>query len=276
MISSTKSLDALFNEIGKELNDKITMYVFGGAALMFSGLKNATKDIDIVFETRRELKLFIDALKRQGFDTTKITEEYKHLKLQGIYTRKNDRFDVFLKIICNNLALSKGMIFRSKKKGSYGNLVVNILSFEDIFLLKSIFSRAGDYEDCVALFQAGINWDMIYDEVNDQCKKNTANVWKSYLVARIEEMQEREHIRVPIFNKLRKESEEETYIPLAVFLELSKENMSFEELLEKTELEKSLLKTTIKLLLNDNKIEEKQNEKYQLKARNIFRFLSRT
>ena len=116
MISSTKSLDALFNEIGKELNDKITMYVFGGAALMFSGLKNATKDIDIVFETRRELKLFIDALKRQGFDTTKITEEYKHLKLQGIYTRKNDRFDVFLKTICNNLTLSKGIVSRAKKK----------------------------------------------------------------------------------------------------------------------------------------------------------------
>ncbi|MFH1432936.1 MAG: DUF6036 family nucleotidyltransferase [archaeon] len=276
MISDISSLDNLFNDIGKELDETITIYVFGGAALMISGLKDATKDIDVVFEKMSEVKTFTSALKRIGFETIQLTEDYKYLKIEGIYNRGNDRFDVFQKIICNNLALSKNMVIRSKSKGNYGNLSVKILSLEDIFLLKSIFSRAGDYEDCVALFQTGIDWNMIYDEVNDQCRKNPVNVWKSYLLARIEEMQEREHIQVPIRKKLHEEYDIETFPYLAIFYELFKKESSFEELLKKTELDKSLLNQVLDSLIKSRKVEKTRDSKYALKLRNLARFLSRS
>ena len=113
MISNTKTLDTLFDEIGNGLDKKVNMYVFGGAALMFTGLKDATKDIDVVLETEEELKSFVHALKILGFDSIPLTEEYKNLQLEGIYNRKSERFDVFLKIICGKLAFSKNMISRS-------------------------------------------------------------------------------------------------------------------------------------------------------------------
>ena len=275
MISNTKTLDNLFNEIGKELDDNITMYVFGGAALMFAGLKDATKDIDIVFATKKELKSFTGAIKNIGFETIPITEEYLYLKPDGIYTRKDDRFDIFLKQICGNLTLSENMKSRAKTNASYGNLSVTVLSFEDIFLLKSIFSRAGDYEDCVALFQAGIDWNIIHQEIINQCKENPVNVWKSHLLARIEDMQKREHIQIPIYNKLLREYEQETVPHLAIFLELSKADLSYEELLKKTELDELRLKQALNILKKNKKIEKTSNEKYTLKVRNLNRFLSR-
>ncbi len=275
MISNTKTLYTLFNEIGKELDDNITMYVFGGAALMFAGLKDATKDIDIVFATKKELKSFTGAIKDLGFETIPIAEEYRYLKPDGIYTRKDDRFDIFLKKICGNLTLSENMKARAKPHTSYGKLSVIVLSFEDIFLLKSIFSRAGDYEDCIALFQAGIDWDMIHQEIINQCKENPVNVWKSHLLARIEDMQRGEHIQIPIYNKLLQEYNLETFPHLALFLELSKGDLSYEELLKKTELDEPLLKQALDILTKNKKIEKTNNEKYTLKARNINRFLSR-
>lgn len=275
MISNTKSLNALFDEIGKELGKKVNLYVFGGAALMFAGLKDATKDIDVVLETDEELKTFVDALKRLGFESIRLTEEYKSLKLEGIYSRKSDRFDVFLKIICGKLALSKNMISRSKIKIQYGALLVRMLSSEDIFLLKSVFSRPGDYEDCVALFKTGINWDTIYDEITDQCKENTFNVWKSYLLERIEAMQKKEHIQIPIYNKIQRDVEQETYPYLVIYVELLREELSEDDLLKKSGLEKFLLKHILELLSKDKKIEKTSDGKYKLKVRSQELFLPR-
>lgn len=272
MISDTKTVDTLFNEIGKELDENTTIYVFGGAALMFSGLKDATKDIDIVLATRKELEKFTGAIKNRGFKTTPITEQYKYLKLEGIYTRKDGRFDIFLKQICGNLALSEDLKIRSKPKASYGNLSVKVLSGEDIFLLKSIFSRAGDYEDCVALFQAGLDWNTIYQEISTQSTDKPANVWKSHLLARIEEMQKRAHIQVPIYNKLLREYKIETFPHLAIFVELSKSDLSYEELLKKTELDESLLESILLMLTKKKKI-EKNSGKYTLKVQNMRGFL---
>lgn len=273
MISSTKELDSLFNEIGKQLDKKVTLYVFGGAALMFAGLKDATKDIDVVLETKEELNTFVDALKKLGFESIPLTEEYKSLELAGIYNRKNDRFDVFLKIICGKLSLSKNMIARSKIKDKYGALSIKVLSFEDIFLLKSVFSRAGDYEDCVALFKTGINWDIIYDEITDQCKGNAFNAWNTYLLERIEEMQAREHIQVPIYHKVLKDVEQETNPYYFIFIELLREELSEEDLLKKTGLDKSLLKRFLILLIEKNKIEKTSDGKYKLKVRSLELFL---
>ncbi|VVB59869.1 Uncharacterised protein [uncultured archaeon] len=273
MISNTKELDALFGEIGKKLSKKVTLYVFGGAALMFSGLKDATKDIDVVLETREELGTFVNTLKKLGFESRPLTEEYKNLEPAGIYNRQNDRFDVFLKIICGKLSLSKNMIARSKIKGTYSNLVVSMLSSEDIFLLKSVFSRAGDYEDCVALFKTGINWNTIYDEITDQSKGGASSIWKSYLLERIEEMQEREHIQVPIYNKLLKDLEQETYPYLAIYLQLYREDLSEEDLLKRTELDKPSLNRFLNLLLKNKKVKKTSDGKYRLKVRSQQLFL---
>jgi len=274
MISSTKDLGSLFDEIGKELGKKVTLYVFGGAALMFAGLKDATKDIDVVLANEGELSAFVDALKKLGFGSAPLTGEYKNLKLAGIYNRKNDRFDVFLKVICGQLSLSENMITRSKIRQQHGRLSASVLSFEDIFLLKSVFSRAGDYEDCVALFKTGINWGTIYDEITEQRKGSEFNVWKTYLLERIEEMQTKEHIRVPIYGKILRDVEQEMVPYYRIYNELSLEELAEGDLLKKTSLDKSVLKRLLNLLIKKNKIEKMSDGKYKLKVRSQMLFLS--
>ena len=54
MISKFKRIEELFYEIDENLTDKVNVYIIGGAALLFEGLKPATKDIDLILKDKDE------------------------------------------------------------------------------------------------------------------------------------------------------------------------------------------------------------------------------
>src|SRR3989344_2489748 len=70
----------------------------------------------------------------------------------ALMERGLDRIDIFYKeIIC--FRLSETMIGRIGKIYEYGNLIVHIVSSEDIILLKSATERAGDRGDAAELIK---------------------------------------------------------------------------------------------------------------------------
>ena len=70
MINFDEQLD-FFKLIGNELKERIIGYVIGGSAMMFYGAKVNTKDVDLVFLSRKELEQIKDVLFNIGFEEKK-------------------------------------------------------------------------------------------------------------------------------------------------------------------------------------------------------------
>ena len=68
MMSNTETIDGLWKEIDEELKDWLDIYLIGGASLMYRGLKRATKDIDIIADSKKSFDQLHNALLRIGFD----------------------------------------------------------------------------------------------------------------------------------------------------------------------------------------------------------------
>ena len=73
---SKEDQNNLLQLVSRYLKKNVTCYAFGGNAMMFYGYKNATKDIDIIFETEEERNVFIDAIMYLG---------YKQMSMKGVY-----------------------------------------------------------------------------------------------------------------------------------------------------------------------------------------------
>ena len=67
MITTFKEIEELFAEINNSMSKKVKVYVIGGAALLRRGMKAATKDIDLVVETKNEFFEIQNALNKLKF-----------------------------------------------------------------------------------------------------------------------------------------------------------------------------------------------------------------
>ena len=124
MISDFKDVEKLFAELDRSLHKKSSIYVIGGAALLKRGLKDATKDIDLVVAARDEFLEIQNALINMGFITKIPGKEYSHMNLSQIFQRKDSRIDLFEKEVCGRFSLSKGMMKRAEKVIGLSNVTV--------------------------------------------------------------------------------------------------------------------------------------------------------
>ena len=206
MISKFESIENLFREIDIKLGNKISIYIIGGAALLFKGLKGSTKDIDIIVKSSEEKEHFENALKNIGFSGNKLTNEYKNLEIRYILKRDDFRIDLFMKKVCATLSLSEGIVKRAKSIFSGKNLNVFVCSNEDILLFKAVARREADIEDCIALAKQSLDWNIIIKEINNQIKKGKG-IWITYLAEGLEKVEEK-GIEVPIMKEVMKSYED--------------------------------------------------------------------
>jgi hypothetical protein len=162
----------LFELIGRGLKRKIEIYVIGGSAMLYYDSKNATKDIDLVTTSKKDFDELLGFLEGAGFYRKKpfISPKYAGVEVKKpvFLELSGQRIDIFLnEIIC--FRLSETMKARVKIKHEYGNLIVKIVSPEDIVLLKSATERAGDRQDAKELINRyNINWDAVLEEASYQ------------------------------------------------------------------------------------------------------------
>ena len=164
----------LFELIGNELNKKVECISIGGNAMMFYNLKKSTKDVDLVFMNKDDLNKVKQALYNSGFkeknDVT-IFKNYEVIDKKPIMMEgKETRFDLFFEeIIC--FRISETIIDRVRKKYEFGNLIIKIVSPEDIILLKSATERIKDREDVFEIIKNyNVKWNMIIEEAINQTK----------------------------------------------------------------------------------------------------------
>lgn len=194
-------LDQLLANVGSKIEKPANIFMIGGCALSFKGLKEATKDIDIIVANQEDFNILDEAMKENGFQSITEKENEFYLTALAIYKKDDSRIDVFLKQVGKMLFLTKNMINRAKEYRKYDKLGVYLVSNEDIFLFKMMTSRAGDIYDSDRIMRAGIDYKIIYEEIVEQSKEKGKR-WFFWVYENICKLEDHNGIRIPIKNKI--------------------------------------------------------------------------
>ncbi|MDB9281592.1 nucleotidyltransferase [Halorubrum ezzemoulense] len=158
-----------FSELANLIDDDFTVYLIGGGALTLEGLKNATKDIDLIVREESELRQLWNVLTSAGYKPKEdLGEEYDELGAAFILEKDHRRFDVFHEQVAGVISLSDSMVSRSRHLFEEDGLSVRMVSLNDIFLFKAVANREDDVEDMVRIAQAGIEDDVVVEEIMSQ------------------------------------------------------------------------------------------------------------
>ena len=207
--------EELFKVIGKELNEKIECYAIGGSAMMFYQAKADTKDVDLVFLEKKGLEKVKKILEKIGYvdkkELVKIFRRYEDNKNRPIMMvgKNGERIDLFFKEIIT-FEMSDTIVSRVKEAHEFNNLIVKIVSAEDIILLKCATEREKDRYDALSLMENfDIRWDIIIEEAVNQTKLESY-LFPVYLFDFLEELKEDFKADIPkeVLKKIRNISEE--------------------------------------------------------------------
>lgn len=207
MIYKFEVLKDLFESIDNQLTEKVSVFIIGGAALLHYGIgKGYTKDIDLIFEDTTQFENYKSALHKLGFITVRKPLTHDKLNIYEMLEKGEFRFDLFVNIVVNRFCLSKDMVKRSENVLNLKYLSVNICSKEDIVIFKSQSpDRENDVEDSIDLIKRGIDWGIIFQELQVQThicggnKKGKDLVF--WFIARMDDL-EKKGINVSIKKKI--------------------------------------------------------------------------
>ncbi|MBI1935497.1 nucleotidyltransferase [Candidatus Woesearchaeota archaeon] len=208
-MTDLKVQEDIFNLIGSSLKKKLKCYVIGGSAMLYYKLKEVTKDIDIVLLTENDRDYALKAMKELGYAERSSKMLYVNKKnVPILLQRGQDRFDLFNRKIIN-LKFTDAMAERARLVLEYGSLTANIISPEDIIILKCATDRAGDRLDAAGIIKnTNINFDILLEESINQMKM-VGDVIPLNLYQFLLELKEDMNIEIPdgIIKKLEDECE---------------------------------------------------------------------
>jgi hypothetical protein len=209
---NTQDQEELFKLIAQYLSDDLMCLAIGGTAMMFSGYKNTTKDIDLVFNSEKERQIFIKAIEQLGYKEKALFDIYDEKRRANkskpkMFSRGDERFDLFAIDVFGfkldiNTAFTQRHDFLGKKE-----LIVKVLPKEYLILLKAITGRDKDEEDIntIVTIEKAIDWQFIVDEA---IKQRINNSWIIYdLEAALQKLRKKIFIKKQYFDQLYKAEE---------------------------------------------------------------------
>jgi hypothetical protein len=215
-----------FEKLASKTKKHTILLIIGGGGLAFYGLKETTKDIDIVLQRTNDLKTLTEALANLKYaspSSTVITKPYREMQANAILENADGfRWDIFDRQVCNALTLSSEMKSRATELYQKGPLKVLLASKEDIFLFKGITEREADLDDMRMLAESGLDWNIIDQECQNQ-SASTGRLWENALYQKLVDLREKHYIETPIEKPLRKRAEEKL-IEITLIEEIKKGN----------------------------------------------------
>ena len=210
---NTQDQEELFKLIAEYLSEDTKCLAIGGTAMMFSGYKNTTKDIDLIFGSEKERNIFIKAIEKLGYKEKALFEIYDekrraHKGKPKMFSRGEERFDLFVKNVfgfeldLNNTSFTQRHDFLGKKE-----LIVKVLPKEYLILLKAITGREKDQEDIetISSVEKEIDWQFI---INEAVKQRNSNQWLLYdLEAAMQKLRTKIFIKKQYFDQLYQEED---------------------------------------------------------------------
>jgi len=258
-------LTGTLSTIAEHLKDDVDIYLIGGGAMMFYGLKPATKDIDIVVLDSKVLSKFISAAKKAGIKLAEnLGGEYKNIGASVIMVADSGiQLDLFNRVVCNALEVKETVVARANHYRDLGKLHLYLMSPEDIVLFKGITEREADLEDIRTLIEMGINWEIVEDECLSQ---ESSERWSNFLLDKLSDL----YVRYRINIKLSKIKEHADYHILRKAFEtfMKDGEMRFIDLQrivkEKTSYSESWTREKLKDLEKEGLIESRKSGRHML------------
>ncbi len=240
-----------FGRIDGRLERELQVCMIGGGAMSLSGIKEATKDVDIIVMDDGDGRSLVRTLEGLGYwGVIEPGDEYMKMGASFILENADSfRWDVFVAQVMGKFIFSESMRDRARSFGRYNKLKIGLASNSDIFLFKSITEREGDLEDMSSLVRAGIDSEVLLQETDVQRKLLGTEIWITYLNAKLDELDERYGITLPIKGQI-DEMAGRVYDKLEVTLLLREKEMSRGELEEKAEMGRGELEKTVEDLLS--------------------------
>lgn len=134
-ISRREELNELFEQLGRVLDQKVEALLIGGAVMLELGLKDSTKDIDIVCRTEEDKECLLVSAKGLGFQIVGPRKRHERLGVNRLAVKGGYNLDIFAGRISFDFCLSETMWQRAIKSRSFGMLMIRDASLEDIFIM---------------------------------------------------------------------------------------------------------------------------------------------
>ena len=199
------------NKLSSKIVVPTRIFIIGGLALISYGLKEATKDVDVVVLSRQDLGILIESLasiEYHALEDSLVSKPYEKMEISKIMENDDGfRWDIFHRAICGKLSFSDNMVSRATGFYSRNRTVISIASKEDIFLFKGITEREADLDDMRLLAESGLDWQVIKEECRHQ-SNTSGRLWEDALLQNLIDLRERYKIRSPIEKELQKIAEE--------------------------------------------------------------------
>lgn len=193
-------IEGELQRLGATIHAEVTAFLIGGGAMAFRGLKDTTKDIDLVVTTESEFNRLLAALDEQGYEeVSELDELYQQLGAR-LCVENDDgcRIDVFNRQVANKLFFSDGMRQRSERYLTSDELAVRLTALEDIFLFKTVAKRPDDIDDMNTLVQTNLDFDAIEREIETQIELLEGKRFTTHIRESLDEMYEQYEVQTPL------------------------------------------------------------------------------
>lgn len=195
----------MFDEIGKLLPSKTNAFLIGGENMRKKGIKDRTKDCDLVFLDDSELSSMVNVLKKLKYSEMAdidFSEDDERIDPSYILIHPaRTRMDLFKTRVAKGLILSSRMEKDSVIE-EFGNLRLHILPNEYIFLLKAVTLREGDIQDLAKIVQSGnFNWKKVWKELTLQEHEVKMN-FSSLVLESLDYLYDQTQIKAPFYKSL--------------------------------------------------------------------------
>jgi hypothetical protein len=204
-ISSHEEVEEILRDLGERLKQPVQVLVIGGAAMLEYGLKDVTKDIDLVCRDAAGKAKLLEAARSLGFEVFGPEKRHARLGLDRISLKGRHTLDIFAARISYDFGLSEPIWMRGRKTCILGKAEMRYAAMEDIFILKLIANRPRDIEDCVVLASAKLDYEAIYSEIQAQYARAGSmeeKIWITYLEEGIGKLEEDYQLQVPIAGRI--------------------------------------------------------------------------
>ena len=243
-----------FQRIADGLSEPLTVYLIGGGAMSLRDLKGATKDIDLVVADGDAYGQLWAVLMDLGYtEVQSLDTDYRALSATSCVENDDGcRLDIFNQQVANMLVLTKGMRDRSEPFLATDRLTVRLVSNMDIFLFKLIAGRDDDIEDMNMLVQAGLDYDVVRNELEVQIDRLGDDQFATFANEALVDLDERYGVTTPIEDPIR-ELTSRYYRGLEVLQALD-EPMTVDELATELGLDTDVVQDRVAYLADFNRI----------------------
>ena len=252
-----------FDKLTDKTTQSLTLFLIGGGAMAFYGLKDATKDIDIILTSSEDLNSLKAALENTGYKTpepTFITTPYNNMQTNVILENKDGfRWDLFVNKVCNALTFTVTMKQRARQLYKGNRLTVSIAAKEDVFLFKGITEREADLDDMRILAESGLQWDII----NQECQSQSAasgRIWEDALYQKLIDLKAKHHIESPI-EKLLRDSAEKKLITITLLEEIKEGHITIKGIAQAIKEPQGFVRKELERLANEGIVKVDKSQK---------------